>query len=58
MLVTRTEMFTDWSYEGAYMGEQAATVGIGLMSGHIYFRYAYDFLKMGRQYSVSVRSLN
>lgn len=47
MLVTRTETFTDWSYEGAHMGEQAATVGIGLMSGHIYFRYAYDFLQAG-----------
>lgn len=47
MLVTKTEMFTDWSYEGAHMGEQAATVGRGLMSGHIYFRYAYDFLQDG-----------
>lgn len=49
MLVTRTEMFTDWSYEGAHMGEQAATVGRGLMSGHIYFRYAYDFLDTGER---------
>lgn len=47
MLVTKTEMFTDWSYEGAHMGEQAATVGRGLMSGHIYFRFAYDFLDDG-----------
>lgn len=47
MLVTRTEMFTDWSYEGVHPGEQAATVGIGLASGHIYYRYSHDFLKSG-----------
>lgn len=47
MLVTRTEMFTDWSYKGVHMGEQAATVGVGLMTGHIYFRYADDFLQEG-----------
>lgn len=47
MLVTRTEVYTDWSYQGVHMGEQAATVGVGLMTGHIYFRYAYDFLQDG-----------
>lgn len=47
MLITRTEMFTDWVFQGAHAGEQAATVGRGLMRGHIYFRYADDFLKAG-----------
>lgn len=47
MIVTRTEMFTDWVFQAAHSGEQSATVGRGLMSGHIYFRYAYDFLKAG-----------
>lgn len=47
MIVTRTEMFTDWVFQAAHSGEQSATVGRGLMSGHIYFRYAYDFLKSG-----------
>lgn len=47
MLITRTETFTDWIYQGAHAGEQAAHVGVGLFKGTIYFRYAHDFLKAG-----------
>lgn len=47
MLVTRTETYTDWVYSSAHANETAATVGRGLMVGHIYFRYSYDMLKEG-----------
>lgn len=42
MLVTRQEQFTAWIYQGAHMGERAATVGVGLMDGYIYFRPSND----------------
>lgn len=47
MIVTRTETYTDWVYQGAHAGEQAAWIGRGLLKGSIYFRYAYDFLNKG-----------
>lgn len=49
MIVTRNERYTDWLFQGAHMHEVAATVGNGLLSGHIYFRYATDFLKDGER---------
>lgn len=49
MIVTRNERYTDWLFQGAHMHEEAATVGNGLLSGHIYFRYATDFLKEGER---------
>lgn len=47
MLVTRTEQYTDWVYQGAHAGEQAAWIGVGLLKGSIYFRYSYDMLHKG-----------
>lgn len=49
MIVTRNERYTDWLFQGVHMHEEAATVGNGLLSGHIYFRYATDFLKEGER---------
>lgn len=49
MIVTRTERFTDWLFQGVHMNEVAATVGNGLLAGHIYFRYAHDFIKEGEK---------
>lgn len=49
MIVTRNERYTDWLFQGVHMHEVAATVGNGLLSGHIYFRYATDFLKEGEK---------
>lgn len=47
MIITRTETYTDWIFQSAHANEVAATVGRGLLKGHIYFRYAYDILKEG-----------
>lgn len=47
MIVTRTERYTDWVYQGALAGETAATVGIGLLEGHIYYQYSHDHLNAG-----------
>lgn len=47
MQVTRTETYTDWVYRGAHMNETAATVGVGLLRGYIYYRYAHDMLREG-----------
>lgn len=47
MLVTRTERYTDWYFQAAHANEQAATVGVGLLRGHIYYRHSYDMLKSG-----------
>lgn len=49
MIVTRNAQFTDWTYQGAHANEVAATVGNGLLEGHIYFRYVNDFLKEGER---------
>lgn len=49
MLVTRNDQFTDWIFQGAHMHEKEATVGVGLLEGHIYFRYSDDFLKDGER---------
>lgn len=47
MIVTRTESYSDWVYQGAYAGEVAASVGVGLFKGSIYFRHAHDNLREG-----------
>lgn len=47
MIITRTERYTDWYYQGAQSTEVAATVGRGLLKGHIYYRYSHDALKEG-----------
>lgn len=47
MIVTRTESYSDWVYQGAYAGELAASVGVGLFKGFIYFRHAHDNLQAG-----------
>lgn len=47
MIVTRTESYTDWVFQGAHAGEVAARVGVGLFRGSIYFRHAHDNLKAG-----------
>lgn len=47
MKITRTERYTDWVFQGAHAGEQAASVGVGLFRGSIYFRHAHDNLQSG-----------
>lgn len=47
MIITRTERYTDWVYQGAHANEKAATVGVGLLDGFIYYRYSHDNLKEG-----------
>lgn len=49
MLITRTESYTDWSYQGALAGETAAWNGVGLYEGSIYFRHSHDTLKPGER---------
>lgn len=47
MIITRTESYTDWVFQGAHAGEVAARVGVGLFRGSIYFRHAHDNLQSG-----------
>lgn len=49
MLITRTETYTDWVYQGALAGETAAWNGVGLYEGSIYFRHSHDALKPGER---------
>lgn len=49
MIVTRNERYTDWLFQAAHAGETEATHGVGLLSGHIYYRYSHDFLKEGEE---------
>lgn len=49
MLVTKTVNSTLWMFQSKQMGEQAATVGRGLMTGYIYWRHAFDFLQSGER---------
>lgn len=49
MLVTKTETYTDWSFQATHMGELATPNRQGLLDGYIYYRYAHDFLKEGER---------
>lgn len=49
MLITRTETYTDWVYQGALADETAAWNGVGLYEGSIYFRHSHDALKPGER---------
>lgn len=49
MLITRTESYTDWVYQGALADETAAWNGVGLYEGSIYFRHSHDTLKPGER---------